>query len=152
MQRTSRSDRGKMQRAGPYPHRLPPAHQHRDEQERDRAHDRLDAEAQLRPLGAGPLDLEVADDEAAEGARVVDPGRDLARRLGVAVEVVRRHGDGRDHGAEDVEAPAHGRDDEVPLVLQALPEEHEAQQHEGEGDDDGAEAHLGLEVALVGSD
>lgn len=40
----------------------------------------------------------------------------------------------------------------MPLVLQALPEEHEAQQHEGEGDDDGAEAHLGFEVTLVGSD
>lgn len=88
IQKTGRSDRGKMQRARPDPHRLPPAHEHRNKQERNRAHNCLDPEAQLRPLGGSPLDLEVADDEPAKSARVVDPGRDLARRFGVAVEVI----------------------------------------------------------------
>lgn len=141
-----------MQRARPDPQRLPVAHEQQHEQERDKAHDGLDAEGDLGALGGGPPNLEVADHEAAEGARVVDPGRDLARRLGVAVEVVRRHRHRRDHGAEHVQAPADRRHYEVPPVPQTLPEQHEAQEHEGQAHDDGAEARLGLEVAAVGSD
>lgn len=62
-----------MQWPRPQPHRLTLPHQQQDKQERKRANRSLDPEARLRPLGVGPSDLKVTDDEPADGAREVDP-------------------------------------------------------------------------------
>ena len=142
-----------MQRPSPDPQRLAPAHQPHANQERSE-HDRsLDPKTLLRALLRRPRHLEVADDEPAQCARVAQPRAHLAARLRVAVEAVAADGSGGDHDAEHVEAPAHARGHVGPPgSRQALADEHKADNHEGHGEGDGAQAHLGLKVAPVGAD
>ena len=142
----------KVQRASPHPQRLAPLHQRQNDDKGSRADRRLDAKADLGALLLGPRNLEVGDDEAAKGTRVVDPGRHLARRLRVRVETITADGHRRDHDAVHIETPRDARGHVVPAALEALADEHEADDHERQREEDGAQAHLGLEVAAVRAD
>lgn len=136
----------------PDPHPLAEHNQHEDDTKRRRDDRSLNPEADLCPLLLSPLHLEVRDDEAAKRAREVEVRADLAASLGVAVEAVTTDSDGGDHDAVHIKTPRDGQGHEVPRVLERLADEHEADDHEREREEDGAQAHLGLEVALVGLD
>jgi hypothetical protein len=150
--RSSQLSRTEIQRPSINPQPLPPHLHHNNQPERQRTDRRLDPEARLRPLGLRPRNLEVANDEPARRPRKIDPCGDLARPLGVRVQVVRRQRDGRYHDPEDIQAPCQGREHIVIPPLEAEAEEHEPGQHERGGEVDSGEADLGLEVPGVAAD
>lgn len=133
----------------PDPQPLAEDYQEEDDPERRRNHCGLDSEADLGSLLFRPLHLKVGDDKAAQRARIVQVGADLAASLRVAIEAVAAHGDGGDHDSVDVETPGYRQGHEVPRVLQRLTNQYEAHDHEREREEDGSKPYLGLEVALV---
>ena len=77
----------------------------------------------------GSYDLEITDDEPAGRPGHVDPYRDLIRSLRIGVEVVRIYSHGRDHEAEDIEAPCEGRKHVAVGVFEIEAEEHQPGDH-----------------------
>lgn len=140
---------GKVHTARELTQALPKELQHDNQAKPNRDDRSLDTQRILRPHGRRPRDLVVRDDEAAEGAAEVDPGGNLAGCLGVGVQQVGVDGRGADDDTIDEEAPCHGGHHVVPAVLQGDAEQDDAEDHEGRGEEDGDEADLGLETALV---
>ena len=108
----------------PPPHPLAPQTQPDHQGKHPRRHPSLHPEHPLRSHRGRPPDLEKADDEAARGAREIDPRRHLAARLGVGIKIVSVQGDRDDHGAEHVQSPGQGDEHVVVGVLHGEADEH----------------------------
>ena len=133
----------------PLPYPLAPQTQPDHQGKHPRRHPSLYPEHPLRSHRSRPPDLKKADDEAARGAREIDPRRHLAARLGIGIEIIRVERDRDDHGAEHVQSPAQGDEHVVVGVLHGEADEHEPGQHEGRGDVAGQEAGFRVEPAVV---
>lgn len=140
------------QRAGLDPELLAEQLEADDQEEGKGTDGRLNAEAGLCPLCLGPGDLEVGNDEAAGGTAEVDPRRNLARGLRVAVEVVRVEADGGDHDAEDVQAPEDRGHHVVVAFFESEAQPDQSRQHKRGREPHGPQANLGLEMPPVAFD
>lgn len=138
-----------MQSPGLRAHELAPSHQDENDEKGGGKNGGLDTETVLWALRLGPADLEVGDDESAQGTGEVHPGSDLARAIGVAVKKIGVDGDGGDHHAEDIEAPGHGGDHVMVGILEAEADKDKTCDHEGGGDDGSAKADFWLEVTMM---
>jgi hypothetical protein len=91
----------------------------------------LDRKASFLTHAQSSFDLEITGDEPTNHPSHVDPYRDLARSLRIGVEVVRIYNHGRDHEADDIEAPCEGRKHVVVGVFETEAEGHQAGDHGG---------------------
>lgn len=129
-----------MQSPTPSPQPLPIKLQKHNNKEH-RTHNRtLRPKALLRTRLLCPPNLQITDHETSKCAALIQPCANLTGALWVAVEIVARDCDGRDHYAEDVETPRQGGYHVVVSSFEAEAEEDETGDHEGCAEPDDGEA------------
>jgi hypothetical protein len=138
-----------MQPSAPRPHALPINLQDNDNEEHRSSNRSLGPETLLRPSLRRPANLQITDDKAAQRPALIQPRANLAGTFRVAIEIVAGDGDGRDHDAEDVEAPSERGYHVMIPPLKAEAEEDKAGNHERCGEPDDGKAGFGLEDTVV---
>ena len=117
-----------------------------------RHNDGLNAKREPVPTRRAPRLLKIAHGEPTRDAREVDKRRHLARTRRVAVKRVGRNGNRGNHDPKDIHAPSHDDSGVVEVLLQGLPDDDEARNHEEGGDVVCGQAGFGAEDAGVGAD
>ncbi len=120
-----------MQPPTPSPQPLPINLQENNNKENKHANRSLDPKALRRSTSLRPLNLLITNHKASQHSRLIQPGAHLTATLRITIEIVARDSNGRDHDAEDVEAPGEGCDHVMVAVLETEAEEREAADHEG---------------------
>lgn len=138
-----------MQSPAPSPQALAINLQENNNNEHSARNRSLCAKALLRTSLRRPAHLQITDGEAAQRPALIQPRADLARTLGVAVEIIAGDGDGCDHDAEDVETPCERSEHVMIPSLKAEAEKDEAGDHEGRAEPNDGQARLGFQDAVV---
>lgn len=111
----------------------------------------MDTERCGGAIAGDPRELDVGCHEAGPVAAGGDPGGDLAGAFGVAVEEVSVDGGGDDHDADALEGSEDGEDHVVPMLLESLTDDREADHEEDGGWVCDVQTGFGIDTAVVTS-
>lgn len=138
-----------MQPPTPSPHALPIDLQDNHNKKHCPHNRSLRSKALLSPRLFCPLNLQITNHKASQCPALIQPRTDLPTSLRVAIKIVARDRNCRDHYTEDVEAPCEGRDHVVIPIFKAEAKQDKAGDHEGCAKPDYGETGFGLEDAVV---